>query len=123
MVALHSVDGAQEWQPSPLSRWQLGLGNKVCGIVWCNAPRGGTSSVKGSGKGGVKVQPSSNKEEAELPRMGGRRALSAPNSHSTALSSHHHNVIVEHFPKTIKKNDRAPHFSLLPSHTLKHCYC
>ena len=31
-------------------------------------------------------------------------------------------VIVEHFPKTIKKNDKAPHFSLLPSHTLKHCY-
>ena len=90
MVALHSVDGAQEWQPSPLSRWQLGLGNKVCGIVWCNAPWDGTSSVKGGGRGGGRVQPSSNKEKAELPRMGGRRALSAPNSHSTALSSRHY---------------------------------
>ena len=90
--ALHSVDVAQEWQPSPLSRWQLGLGNKVCGIVRCNAPRGGS----GSGRGGGRVQPSSNKEEAELelPRMGGRRALSAPNSHSTALSSHHHHCCV-----------------------------
>ena len=45
MVALHSVDGAQEWQPSPLSRWHLGLGNKtsvvLCGIMHQEGWQGG----------------------------------------------------------------------------------
>ena len=70
------------------------------------------------------VQPSSNKEKAELPRMGGRRALSAPNSHSTALSSHyHHCCICWTFSQNIKKKEEGwgstfLTFAIAHTHTL-----
>ena len=51
------------------------MGNKVCGIVWCNAPRGGGGTVRGGGRGG-------GKGATFIKQRGGRVA---PDERSTSL--------------------------------------
>ena len=99
------------------------MGNKVCGIVWYNAPgvavavsRVVAEAVAGCNLHQTKRRQSCPGWEVDEPCL--------PQTHipQLFLLIIIIAVFVEDLPKALQVKNKAPHFSLLPSQIITYCY-